>query len=78
MGAEVGATTSLFPCTQSMISYLESTHRKEIAIIATSIASSPELSNLLRADIGVEYDEVITINLSTLEPHINGPFTPGQ
>lgn len=77
MGAEVGATTSLFPCTQSMISYLESTHRQEIAINATSIASSPDSSNLLRSDVGAEYDEVITIDLSTLEPHINGPFTPG-
>ena len=76
MGAEVGATTSLFPFTSSMVPYLECTHRQEIALAATSIASSPGLSNLLCADANAEYDEVLSINLSTLEPHINGPFTP--
>lgn len=43
---------------------------------AQAIASSPAIDNLLQADDGAEYDHVITINLSTLEPHINGPFTP--
>ena len=76
MGAEVGATTSLFPFAPSMASYLEHTHRQEIAIAASTIASSPGPSNLLRADPGAEYDEVVTIDLSALEPHINGPFTP--
>ncbi|KAL8744921.1 MAG: hypothetical protein Q9190_002902, partial [Brigantiaea leucoxantha] len=76
MGAEVGATTSLFPFSPSMAPYLESTRRGSIATAASTIASIPGPSNLLRPDPGVEYDEVITIDLSTLEPHINGPFTP--
>ena len=74
--AEVGATTSIFPFSSSMISYLQSTHRGSIATAAAAIASSPDSTNLLRADAKAEYDEHITINLSALEPHINGPFTP--
>ncbi|KAI4102417.1 MAG: hypothetical protein L6R37_004428 [Teloschistes peruensis] len=76
MGAEVGATTSIFPFSSSMVPYLGSTHRHSIATAAATIASVPGPSNLLRADPGAEYDEVITIDLSTLEPRINGPFTP--
>lgn len=77
MGAEVGATTSIFPYTPgSHDPYLQSTHRGSIAKAANSIAQSPDTSNLLAADSNCEYDEVVTINLSELEPHINGPFTP--
>lgn len=76
MGAEVGATTSIFPFAQSMELYLSSTQRGPIATDAAKISSFPDISNLLSSDIGVEYDELITIDLSTLEPHINGPFTP--
>jgi len=76
MGAEVGATTSLFPFSIRHIPYLESTHRSSIALQAQTIASSPSIHNLLRADEGAHYDEEITIDLSTLEPHVNGPFTP--
>ena len=76
MGAEVGATTSIFPFTSHMISYLESTHRGPVAKDASAIASALESENLLRSDKKVEYDQHITIDLSTLEPHINGPFTP--
>ena len=76
MGAEVGATTSLFPFSPAHIPYLEATHRGPIAQQASKIANSPMQRNLLRADSEAEYDKVITINLSTLEPHINGPFTP--
>ena len=76
MGAEVGATTSIFPFSQAHIPYLEATHRGPIALAASTIASSPGPHNLLRPDSGAEYDQVITIDLSTLEPHINGPFTP--
>ena len=76
MGAEVGATTSIFPMTSSMISYLESTHRDPIAEKAASIARSSELNNFLKSDRKVEYDQHISIDLSALEPHINGPFTP--
>ncbi|KAL5412890.1 hypothetical protein PMIN04_009667 [Paraphaeosphaeria minitans] len=76
MGAEVGATTSLFPFSPAHVPYLEATHRGQIAQEASKIANSPMQRNLLRADSEAEYDKVITINLSTLEPHINGPFTP--
>lgn len=76
MGAEVGATTSIFPFTRSMIAYLESTHRGPVANAALDIVSSAESSRLLLADEGASYDDIVTINLSTLEPHINGPFTP--
>ncbi len=72
MGAEIGATTSLFPYDTRMAKYLSVTGREEIANMADSI------SGLLKADEGSEkyYDEVIEIDLSTLEPHVNGPFTP--
>jgi len=76
MGAEVGATTSLFPFSTRHIPYLESTHRSSIALQAQTIAATSSLSNLLRADEGAHYDELITIDLATLEPHINGPNTP--
>lgn len=59
-----------------MIPYLESTHRASIASAALAIASSPDSHNLLRADPDADYDSYISINLSGLEPHINGPFTP--
>jgi homoaconitase len=77
MGAEVGATTSLFPFTSSMEHYLISTHRESIAKEASRIASNNDpLRNYLRSDSNAEYDEHVHIDLSTLEPHINGPFTP--
>ena len=76
MGAEVGATTSIFPFSPAHVPYLEATHRGAIAKEASKIANSPMQRNLLRADSEAEYDKVITIDLSTLEPHINGPFTP--
>nr|POE85454.1 putative aconitate hydratase, mitochondrial [Quercus suber] len=75
--AELGATTSIFPFTPSAhIPYLQSTHRASIAEQAAAIASSPGPHNLLVADSGAEYDDEVVINLSELEPHINGPFTP--
>ncbi|CAG8365353.1 unnamed protein product [Penicillium salamii] len=70
MGAETGATTSIFPYAPQMADYLRSNHRHEMAAAIDSI--SPEL----QADEGAEYDSVIEIDLSTLEPRINGPFTP--
>lgn len=75
MGAEVGATTSLFPFSPNHVPYLESTNRAAVAAAAAEIAAAGSQS-LLRADSKAEYDQLITINLSTLEPHINGPFTP--
>lgn len=77
MGAEVGATTSIFPYTPaSHDPYLHCTHRASIAHAANAISSADDARNLLAADSNCEYDDVVTINLSELEPHINGPFTP--
>ncbi len=72
MGAEIGATTSVFAYDESMARYLIATEREEITKYAN------EIKNLLRPDEGSEkyYDNIIEINLSELEPHINGPFTP--
>jgi homoaconitase len=72
MGAEVGATTSTFPFTQSMKRYLTATQRGPIGDLAEEVART----GFLNADSGAEYDQVIEIDLSSLEPHINGPFTP--
>tara|TARA_B100000965_G_scaffold387836_1_gene391668 strand:- start:536 stop:2794 length:2259 start_codon:yes stop_codon:yes gene_type:complete len=76
MGAEVGATTSLFPYDKKMFEYLVATSRSDIANLAD------ELKEELKADKQVEenpekyYDEVIEINLSELEAHIVGPYSP--
>lgn len=71
MGAEIGATTSTFPFNQRMADYLASTGRSAIAGEAKKYQQS-----VLTADSGAKYDQVIEINLDTLEPHVNGPFTP--
>jgi aconitate hydratase len=76
MGAEVGATTSLFAYDESMERYLKATGRTEVAEMASG------LKDLLSPDPEVYqnpekyYDQLIEINLTELEPHINGPFTP--
>jgi aconitate hydratase len=70
MGAEIGATTSIFPYNERMDEYLRATRRNEIADLAK------QYKDLLKADEGCQYDQIIEINLSELEPHINGPFTP--
>ncbi|KAI0348698.1 aconitate hydratase [Trametopsis cervina] len=72
MGAEVGATTSTFPYTPNMRAYLHATNRAPVAHAADEAAST----GFLAADEGAQYDEVIEIDLSTIEPNINGPFTP--
>jgi len=72
MGAEIGATTSLFAYDERMFTYLKATEREEIGKLAN------ELGDYLKPDAGSEkyYDQIIEINLSELEPHVNGPFTP--
>jgi len=70
MGAEIGATTSVFPFNHRMSDYLKSTGREDIA------SAAQQHSKFLQADSGAQYDQVIEINLSELEPHVNGPFTP--
>ncbi|KAK2192001.1 hypothetical protein NP493_41g04038 [Ridgeia piscesae] len=71
MGAEIGATTSVFPYNHRMRDYLNATERGGIAEAAEKFKDV-----LLSADTGAEYDRVIEINLDELEPYINGPFTP--
>lgn len=76
MGAEVGATTSVFPFDDSMVRYLNATDRSDVAQIAK------ELSDVLSDDPEIYqepekyFDQLIEINLSELEPMLNGPFTP--
>ncbi|XP_060070667.1 aconitate hydratase, mitochondrial-like [Ylistrum balloti] len=70
MGAEIGATTSMFPYNHRMQDYLRATNRGDIADLANNY------KGLLSADPNAQYDQVIEINLDTLEPHVNGPFTP--
>lgn len=70
MGAEIGATTSVFPLNGRQVAYLNSTERSSIAKLAE------DMEVYLTPDGGCEYDQIIEIDLSTLEPHINGPFTP--
>ncbi|KAJ4982610.1 Aconitate hydratase, mitochondrial protein 2 [Stagonosporopsis vannaccii] len=70
MGAEIGATTSVFPFNDRMYDYLKATKRQHIGDFAREYAAE------LREDEGTEYDQLIEINLDELEPHINGPFTP--
>ena len=76
MGAEVGATTSLFPYDDAMAAYLKATGREMIAEqanrIRTYLAADPEVEQAPE----IYYDRVIEIDLSSLEPYINGPFTP--
>ena len=76
MGAEVGATTSLFPFDNTMAQYLRATGRDEVASWAEAIGEYLEADMDVRAEPDKFYDRVIVINLSELEPHINGPFTP--
>ena len=71
MGAEIGATTSVFPFNKRMADYLAATDRSDIAAEAQAVQAA-----LLSPDEGCVYDEVIELDLSTLEPHVNGPFTP--
>lgn len=78
MGAEIGATTSVFPYDASMERYLRATERSDVAEMANAHAQH------LRADADViqhpeqYFDRVLEINLSTLEPHVNGPYTPDR
>jgi len=78
MGAEIGATTSVFPFDKRMADYLRITNRSDVADLAESNA------DYLKADPEVfenpekYYDQIIEINLDELEPHLNGPFSPDR
>ncbi|MCW3087013.1 MAG: aconitate hydratase [Sediminibacterium sp.] len=76
MGAEIGATTSTFGYDDSMSRYLKATGREEVAIMADKISAYLNADAAVYADPKQYFDEVIEINLSELEPHLNGPFTP--
>ena len=76
MGAEVGATTSIFPFDEKSAEYLIATGREEIAKMATSICEYLVADKEVTDNPQAYYDRVIEINLSELEPYINGPFTP--
>jgi aconitate hydratase len=78
MGAEIGATTSLFPFDDRMAAYLRITNRVDVAALAESnadeLAADPEVFK----NPEKYYDQIVEINLSELEPHLNGPFTPDK
>lgn len=76
MGAEVGATCSIFEYDDSMSRYLESTGRKEISELAGMVAGHLKGDPEVYEKPGKFFDQLIEINLSDLEPYINGPFTP--
>jgi aconitate hydratase len=78
MGAEIGATTSTFGYDDSMRRYLAATGRQEVVDAADKIAEHLTGDAEVYANPSQYFDQVIEINLSELEPHINGPFTPDR
>ena len=78
MGAEIGATTSIFSYDNQMEKYLIATGRKEVAQMANSIKENFRADDEVYGNPEHYYDQVITINLSDLEPYLNGPFTPDR
>ena len=78
MGAEIGATTSTFGYDEAMRRYLLATGREEVARAADAIAPYLTADPEVYADPEKYFDQLIEIDLSTLEPYINGPFTPDR
>jgi aconitate hydratase len=76
MGAEVGATTSVFPFDAKMANYLRKTDRADVAELAEKLAHQLKADDDVYANPEKYFDQLIEINLNELEPHINGPFTP--
>jgi aconitate hydratase len=76
MGAEIGATTSTFGYDASMSRYLQSTGRADVASLADGVAAHLTADPEVYANPEKYFDQVIEIDLTTLEPHLNGPFTP--
>jgi len=76
MGAEIGATTSTFGYDASMSRYLQSTGRADVASLADTVAAHLTADPEVYANPEKYFDHVIEIDLNTLEPHLNGPFTP--
>ena len=78
MGAEIGATTSVFPFDEKMSSYLRITKRVDVAALAEGLADQLTADKEVLQNPEKYYDQVVEINLSELEPHLNGPFTPDK
>lgn len=76
MGAEIGATTSVFGYDDKIATYLKGTGRADVAALADKIAEHLTGDAEVYANPTQYFDQVIEIDLNTLEPHINGPFTP--
>ena len=76
MGAEIGATTSVFGYDDSMRRYLNATDRADIVALADTVAAHLNGDAEVYANPAAYFDQLIEINLSELEPHVNGPFTP--
>lgn len=76
MGAEVGATTSIFAFDESMSRYLRKTDRADVADLAEKLANVLKADEEVYTNPELYFDQLIEINLNELEPHINGPFTP--
>jgi len=78
MGAEIGATTSVFPFDEKMAAYLRITNRADVAALAEGLADVLTADNEVYKNPEKFYDQVIEINLNELEPHLNGPFSPDK
>ncbi len=78
MGAEIGATTSIFGYDAKMATYLKATERGEVADLADNIKEHLTGDPEVYINPDKYFDQVIEINLSELEPHVNGPFTPDK
>ena len=76
MGAEVGATSSVVPFGVHIAEYLKATGRAEVAAMASAVSGELRADDAVLAHPEQYYDEVIQIDLSKLEPYINGPYTP--
>ncbi|WP_341837582.1 aconitate hydratase [Chitinophaga pollutisoli] len=76
MGAEIGATCSVFAYDKGMAEYLKATSRAEVAALADGVREHLRPDDAVYADPAKFYDQVIEINLDELEPYVNGPFTP--
>ena len=78
MGAEIGATTSTFPFDNKMAEYLKATGREDVAELASKHANSLTADPEVYENPEKYFDQVIEINLSELEPHLNGPYSPDR
>ncbi|GGM92733.1 aconitate hydratase [Dyadobacter beijingensis] len=76
MGAEIGATTSIFAYDEKSAAYLRATDRSDVADAADAVKQHLRSDDEVYADPATYYDQLLELDLSTLEPHINGPFTP--